>query len=303
MKRLRNTRWPCLCCYYELPDFQKENEWIHTGYRSGWSVRHHFCSILYPFHNETVNIWTHLLGFIICAVSTIVLAYEVRNPKLVELVRESGETLWHLLEPVNRWPVYSFLGGAMVCLGGSAFAHSLNGVSPGSNYALWRLDYIGIVSLIACSFFPPIYYGFLCHPIWRIGYLTTIISIAVSIVAMMFHHKFHHESWRMLRVWLFTGMGLSGIVPWFHSLYLHYETPLAMQAASQMLMMGASYLGGVVFYAMRVPERWLPGKFDFAFNSHQIWHVAVLLGVFNHYRASMSLVEWRETDRNCLFVR
>lgn len=314
MDRLMNTRWPCLCCYNDLPEFQKENEWIHNGYRKGWSVFAHLLSVFYPFHNESVNIWTHLIGFVVCAIVMFGVSKDVpRNPRMAfDLIRERATSFEidkifkhtnprALLEPLCRWPVYSFLGGAMVCLGGSAFAHSLNGISRQSNYALWRLDYIGIVALIACSFFPPIYYGFICHPIWRVFYLGTIISIAVSIILMMFHKKFHSERWRMLRVWLFTGMGLSGLVPWLHSFCLHYQTPLAMQAAIQMLMMAASYLGGVVFYAARVPERWLPGKFDFAFNSHQIWHVAVLLGVFNHYKATMSLVAWREIDRSCIF--
>lgn len=298
MERL--TRWPCLCCYDEVPDFQQENEWIHTGYRKGWTVREHFLSVLYPFHNESVNIWTHLIGFVICICVTVGLAYEVRNPHFVDIVREGGETLRHLLDPISRWPVYIFLCGAMICLGGSAFAHSLNGMSRRSNYALWRLDYMGIVALIASSFLPPIHYGFLCNPNWRLVYLTSITGIAVSLAGLIFHRRFHSEKWRLLRVGLFTGMGVSGVAPLIHSVYLNHGIPLATRGAFQMILMGASYLGGVVFYAARVPERWLPGKFDLLFNSHQIWHVAVLLGVFNHYRASMTFVEWRETDRHCL---
>ena len=125
----------------------------------------------------------------------------------------------------------------------------------------------------------------------------------MSLAGLIFHSRFHSEKWRLLRVGLFTGMGVSGVAPLMHSVYLNHGIPLATRGAIQMVLMGASYLGGVVFYAARVPERWLPGKFDLLFNSHQIWHVAVLLGVFNHYRASMTFVEWRETDRHCLLER
>lgn len=29
------------------------------------------------------------------------------------------------------------------------------------------------------------------------------------------------------------------------------------------LLMGIGYLGGVFIYVQKIPERWLPGKFDF----------------------------------------
>lgn len=31
--------------------------------------------------------------------------------------------------------------------------------------------------------------------------------------------------------------------------------------------------GGAI-YALRVPERWFPGKFDLFFHSHQLFHVS-----------------------------
>lgn len=296
----RLTRWPCLCCYDEVPEFQQENQWIHTGYRSGWTLGDQLLGLFYPFHNETVNIWTHLIGFIVCAVVFAGLAYEVRDPKFVEYIIEGGERLRHLLEPVYRWPVFIYLAGAMICLGGSAIGHSLNGLSQRSNYVLWRLDYIGIVVLIAASFFPPIYYSFMCNPIWKNIYLVAIVLFAMTIIGLTFKSNFHNEKMRLIRVTLFAGMGLTGIVPWIHGIIINFGVPLAMEAAIHMGLMAVSYLGGVVFYACRVPERWLPGKFDLLFNSHQIWHLAVLLGIFNHYNATMSLVEWRDDDRKCL---
>jgi adiponectin receptor len=48
------------------------------------------------------------------------------------------------------------------------------------------------------------------------------------------------------------------------------------------------YLGGAILYAAKVPERFLPGWFDYAGGSHNIWHMAVLGGIIFHYYAMQS---------------
>ena len=42
---------------------------------------------------------------------------------------------------------------------------------------LWSLDYAGITVLIVTSFIPPIFYGFLCHPLARNFYLYSTLSL------------------------------------------------------------------------------------------------------------------------------
>ena len=56
-------------------------------------------------------------------------------------------------------------------------------------------------------------------------------------------------------------------------------------------------LGGVIG-ALRVPERYFPGRFDFFFNSHHIMHVLVLVAVVQmHYAAKLDL-KWL-SDPQC----
>jgi adiponectin receptor len=53
-----------LVSYHELPDYMKENEFILNYYRSEWPILNAVLS-LFSWHNETINIWTHLLGFML----------------------------------------------------------------------------------------------------------------------------------------------------------------------------------------------------------------------------------------------
>ena len=42
---------------------------------------------------------------------------------------------------------------------------------------LWSLDYAGITALIVSSFIPPIFYGFMCHPLLCNFYLYSTLSL------------------------------------------------------------------------------------------------------------------------------
>jgi adiponectin receptor len=59
---------------------------------------------------------------------------------------------------------------------------------------------------------------------------------------------------------------------------------------------------GAATYACRVPERWLPGKFDIFGHSHQLWHAAVVLAAWVHYLAIMILLQWRDAAGELLVL-
>lgn len=53
--------------------------------------------------------------------------------------------------------------------------------------------------------------------------------------------------------------------------------------------------GGAFIYACRWPERLKPGRFDYLFNSHQLFHLAVVIAAFVHYHAVL-------VSSNCALV-
>jgi hypothetical protein len=58
------------------------------------------------------------------------------------------------------------------------------------------------------------------------------------------------------------------------------------------LLMGACYLTGAYIYAVAVPEKWKPGRFDVWMSSHNIFHILVVMGAYVHYRAALVLLAW-----------
>ena len=51
--------------YDEAPDFQKDNEYIKGGYLINCNTPIRLTKSLFMLHNETINVWTHLLGVIL----------------------------------------------------------------------------------------------------------------------------------------------------------------------------------------------------------------------------------------------
>lgn len=61
---------------------------------------------------------------------------------------------------------------------------------------------------------------------------------------------------------------------------------------SGLILMGSFYLIGALMYATRIPERFLPGFFDYVGSSHQWFHVLVVLAVLIHYKTTNTLYSW-----------
>ncbi|KAF5194236.1 Heptahelical transmembrane protein [Thalictrum thalictroides] len=199
-----------------------------------------------------------------------------------------------VLKPITRWPFYAFLGGAMFCLLASSTCHLLSCHSERVSYIMLRLDYAGIAALIASSFYPPVYYSFMCEPFFCILYLGFITILGVATILVSLLPVFQKPEYRSTRASLFFGMGISGLAPILHKLIVFRHQPEALHTTGYEILMGLLYGLGALIYATRIPERWMPGKFDIAGHSHQLFHVLVVAGAYTHYRAGLIYLRWRD---------
>ena len=68
---------------------------------------------------------------------------------------------------------------------------------------------------------------------------------------------------RPLRAGVFITFGLSGIAPATHYCVVNgWEKAVDQVAIGWLILMGCLYITGAVLYAVRIPERFFPGKLD-----------------------------------------
>jgi len=271
--------------FSKLPAWMRDNEYIMFNYRPELnSFKECFKSIL-GVHSETGNIWTHLIGFILFVVVTIVF-YVKPLCDYCHTDLALGEKLIFLF----------FFLGAIFCLGLSFLFHTVCCHSESVSRLFCKLDYLGISLLTVGSFVPWIYYGFYCQFTAKVVYLTTISILAILTIVFTMFDCFSGPTYRPIRAGVFVALGGFGFVPSLHFLIQSgWSTALVEASIHRVLIMGGLYILGAVLYGARIPERFLPGKCDIWFQSHQIFHVLVIAAALVHYHGMSNMAVYRLT--------
>jgi len=263
--------------FEELPIEWQENPYILSGYRFLPTKRQCLQSIFW-LHNETCNIWTHILGFVFFMGLGIYSIFSHLEHATI----------------IDKLMFGVFFMAAAKCLVCSVLYHVFIHCAhiPVMKCAA-TFDYIGISLLITASILITEYYSFYCSPTLCAFYIifTSLVGL-VPIVCSMFSW-FDTKPFRLFRVALFLMLGCSGIFPMTHMVHLHGFRHM-WDFISPLISSVTAYLTGVWIYANRFPEKNWPGKLDrFGIHSHSVWHVCVCVGIYEHYKASLWFFERR----------
>ncbi|CAG05993.1 unnamed protein product, partial [Tetraodon nigroviridis] len=110
----------------EVPHYFRER-YISTGYRPLHRTWRYYLLSVFERHNETVNIWTHLLAFLVF---------------LWKLLQLSASV--DLLGDPHSWPLLVLVLSSLTYTAGSVAAHLLAGKSELCHYVFFFLDYVGV---------------------------------------------------------------------------------------------------------------------------------------------------------------
>ena len=228
---------------------------IEGSYRLDFSFREAFFSIM-SWHNETLNIWTHLIGW--------ALAY------------------WWMVHSLNTWLLEGsgqdkFLFQVimyasqlqMLC----SVSHHWYGCMQRTIYLLTaRLDYSAIAILLPACTSSVIYYILYCHsfPFWTYTILNA--SFGIAVLGLCWWPLFQTPPFQKFRAFMFSSLGLFVAFSWIHGIYLYPELLRSCSFFYQVsvgILMGI----GVCIYIARFPERSQPGFvliswIFFGFNCH-----------------------------------
>ncbi|KAI7825969.1 hypothetical protein BC939DRAFT_501928, partial [Gamsiella multidivaricata] len=111
---IKDSEEPSKTCHWdEVPAWMQDNPAIWNGYRRPTFSYKKCLASLGFLHNESVNIWTHLIGAVVCIVGSPLAYFKIHN--ILETI------IW-----TDVAVFYIFMAGAVVCLSMSASFHTFS---------------------------------------------------------------------------------------------------------------------------------------------------------------------------------
>ena len=269
--------------YDELPDPWKVNPHILKGYRFSESKLECIRSA-FSVSNELVNIWSHAIGLLI----VLAIAFYFYPTSIPFSESSTTDIVFAAI----------FFFAACKCLACSTMWHTMNSIAEVNLMERFAcVDYTGISLLIAASIMTTEYAAFYCEPVSRGTYIVSTALLGVAGVMLPWHSAFNRADMAWARIGFYVTLGATGFAP-IIQLNLTRGPEYSYYFYAPVMKSVAVYLVGAFLYGMKLPERFLPGWFDYFGCSHNLWHFAVLGGILFHYRAMIVLFE--RAQNSCL---
>jgi len=268
------------CCHYEPTTkeiLRNDNVFIVSGFREDTEYSFWRClGTLFTLHNDTLNIWTHLIA----AIYQLYALFTMLNSSPVASAAFS-----------TRLAITIYLLCCFLCFSLSAAYHLFRSFSVKAFVYLLMGDIIGVTLEIFGSNFLYIVTELNCFTGLRTMYLIYMISLGAVIVLMVPRVIVLRKT--KFRTLLLSIFSCTGLICWLHHYFL---TGFIINVYNSTMLINlletyAWIVGGLTIRAMKVPECLSPGTFDVWLASHQIFHVFVAIGSVQLLRGPMFLYD------------
>jgi adiponectin receptor len=258
---------PRLIEWSDLPSWQQEgSQLIQSSYRAPVNTISDCYRTWTYLHNESINIHSHLLGALLFLLLPIHIFTTAHPPR------------WTIATPADITVLTLYSTSVATCFLLSATYHTLlcHHAPPIPARGL-QLDLHGVLLLMWSATIPQIHYAFACTPALRLPYWTLETALALVASAATRSPGFTAPAQRRRRAGAFAALALGGLVPVGHAVLREgWEVAWRRLGLKWWLFTAGWNAAGAVVYALGVPERVVPRRFDVWGASHQVLHVAVV---------------------------
>ncbi|XP_005058210.1 PREDICTED: membrane progestin receptor alpha isoform X1 [Ficedula albicollis] len=238
--------------------------YIHGGYRPVRQTWRYYFSTLFQQHNEAINVWSHLAA---------ALALLLRSQQLRQRVDFGQDE--------HARPLLIILAASVTYLTFSSLAHLLQAKSEFWHYSFFFMDYVGVAVYQYGSALGHFYYAI--EPGWHRRVRGFFLPLAAALAwlscagSCYAKFRFHPRSalpGRLCQELPSALAYLLDISPVLHRIGCAARPePALLYHKGQVLF----FLLGAFFFSHPYPEKWFPGKCHFFGQSHQIFHVFLVL--------------------------
>ncbi|XP_069333580.1 membrane progestin receptor alpha [Eulemur rufifrons] len=247
--------------------------YIYAGYRPLHQTWCFYFRTLFQQHNEAVNVWTHLLAAMVLLVRLAMFARTV--------------DFWG--DP-HALPLFIIILTSFAYLFFSALAHLLQAKSEFWHYSFFFLDYVGVAMYQYGSALVHFYYSI--EPAWHAQvqaiFLPTAAFLAWLSCTGSCCSKFVQKLGLLSRICQEMPSALAYVLdisPVVHRILVSAgpatDDPALLYHKCQVVF----FLLAAAFFSVFVPERWFPGSCHVFGQSHQVFHVFLVLCTFAQLEA------------------
>lgn len=163
----------------------------------------------FPRTDETVNIWSHILGALLFISLTVFVLNEI-------------PARYHAASTADVVVCSTYFLGVALCFALSTAFHTLMAHSEAVYLLNMKLDFQGVLVLMWGATVPLVYYSFPCDPALRAGYWGLISALAAACSAVTFLPRFSGPHLGPYRAVLFGAFGGGSFaLPIVHGVVVH----------------------------------------------------------------------------------
>ncbi|XP_069117805.1 membrane progestin receptor alpha-B-like [Argopecten irradians] len=220
---------------------------------------------LFQIHNETVNVWTHLIGFVImwCILGKLSADYDVWTER-------------------HSWPMLVFGLCCVISTMTSACVHLLHSRSVYHHYSLFMVDYVGAT---VYSFGSGIQAFYVCSDkgtyefvgsmyLPTLTFMTWLNYVVLCLSKLMFGHNPCDGRRKLIMIAMMTVQAALVTLPFGPRYYRCYlSDSCSFSSLNHLTVSWFLFISCAFFFGSHLPEKLCPGKCDILGQGHQIFHV------------------------------
>ncbi|XP_038654663.1 membrane progestin receptor alpha-B [Scyliorhinus canicula] len=257
---------PCTVKDCDVPQIFREL-YIYSGYRPVEHNWRYYFFTLFQRHNESVNVWTHLIAALV----------------VILKLQALSETVAFLSDP-HALPLLILYLSAFTYLTFSSLAHLLHSRSEFAHYSFFFLDYVGVAIYQYGSALVHYYYSI--EEEWYHIIKTFYLPMATTLAWMTCmgccysksNAKVLHPRTRKLYQVVPAALAYTlDISPVLHRIYNCHSSGCTDSAIWYHASQITFFVISAHFFSYPHPEKWFLGKCDILLQGHQIFHVFMVL--------------------------
>ncbi|GFN87131.1 membrane progestin receptor alpha [Plakobranchus ocellatus] len=250
----------------DVPDVLKE-PYIYSGYRLLDRPWTYYLKSLFTLHNESINVWTHGLGFFIMLYSLSIYLGQL-----------------DMQTDTHAWPVFVFGVCCLSNLALSAIAHLFHSKSRWHHFAFFLLDYMGVTfhafgsgvgSMFICS--TKVFHDLFSKWFLPVNVLLSWFAFYACCVAKV--NLAHNNSQR--KGLMVAGVLCQAVVVSLPAVSRYVDCLLNptcnIQDLNHLTIVFMLLITCAILFAGHVPESLWPGHFDVLGHGHQFFHITVVV--------------------------